>query len=113
MTKIDSVFEEELDEMLDLEQDAAEKPWFGKVSTGKIGMIFPHDKGCYILMKTHSPSTSKPTDAFFLQLDHPNYQSLYALILDAAIKKRSIKFRTTVDIDSTPRPPVMYVTVNY
>jgi hypothetical protein len=60
------------------------------------------------------PAQQQPLDGYFaLEMDHPNYYSLYSLALSAAINRYPLQIRTKAEITPDEPAVVEYLVVDW
>ena len=77
-------------------------------ANGKISRIYTHSRGCEIRIDCHGD------DYFLLEKNHSNYNSLYSLVLIAAINRYDIWLR--LGDYNPPEPPsnrVVYAVIDW
>lgn len=84
-------------------------------ATGKIIRLYPDQNGCYIELDYTPPQgESKPRDKYFhLEKTHENYNSLYSLILVAAVNGYDMMIRVGGSIVEAEYAKVSYLVVNW
>lgn len=81
--------------------------------TGKISQVYPDDKGCYISLAGIASNAVPKSGLFQLKLTHPNYNSLYSLILSAAINHYDITVKAAREITRTSFSEIRYLKVEW
>lgn len=75
---------------------------------GKVSRLFPHNTGCAIKLDTYGDRE------FALEKSHDNYNSIYSLLLAAAVNRYTVHLR--LESYSEPDPPsdiVLYIVVDW
>lgn len=62
-------------------------------ATGLVARVYPDDKGCFVRLKGLAPDVRPKNGFFFIELGHPNYQSLFTLALTAATEGKELTIR--------------------
>lgn len=77
---------------------------------GKVIEVYPYSAGCYVRLG----AGAQPKNGFFhLNLSHKNYNSLYSLVLAAAINRYQLTIRTEAEINSNEKAEVLYMTIRW
>ena len=111
--------------------DGADKPYYR--IQGRIGRLFPHARGCKVFITTETSGENKKRyDAlrklvkpdedgdedsklyFDLDIDSSNYNTIFSVILSAAINGTKISFRlASFNEDAKPSKKIAYVQTDY
>jgi hypothetical protein len=79
--------------------------------TSKVNRIYTRKNGCYIRLENPG---HKPKDGYFwLSKKTDNYNSLYSLVLIAAVNRYDLHIRTEDDIVSTAHANVEYLLIDW
>lgn len=83
----------------------------GKGVVSKVSRIYPDSAGCYVRL---SEPQYEPKDGYFwLDLKHPNYNSLYSLAVVAAVNGYDLAIVTLADIVDTAIAQVDYMYLDW
>ncbi len=77
----------------------------------EVTRIYPLDIGCYIILR--EPKFVPKDGIFFLELDHPNYNSLYSLAVVAAVNRYKLRILAKNDIVDTDRAKVRSMWIDW
>lgn len=80
---------------------------------GQIERIYVDAAGCSIRLKNLEPHLIPKGNYFLLQLNHSNYNSLYALVLTAITNGFAIHIRASKDIDPQQESTVMNIVLEF
>lgn len=76
---------------------------------GKIKTLYPQANGCYIEVMANP----KPKSGLFqIELNHPNYNSLFSLAVVAFVNNYDLQIRAKEEINSNEIASVQYVTID-
>ena len=78
---------------------------------GKVTRMYPNQEGCYLEIDYQG---DKPKDnSFFLPLSHPNYNSIYSLVVVAAVHNYNLTVRVVSDIIPSEFANIRYIVVEW
>ena len=81
-------------------------------ATGKIHSIYPDAAGCYF--QFHDNVSPRPKDGLFqIKLSHDNYDSLFSLLVTAAMAGKPILARAREEISANEHANVIYLKMEF
>ena len=81
--------------------------------TGKVARVYTDRGGTYIRLEGLASNVSPRDGYFLLQTTHPNYNSLYSLLLTAATNRLDLQIRTVDEISPGLHAVVAYMVVDW
>lgn len=81
-------------------------------AAGVVKKLYTHLAGCYIKIE-HTTSPQPKNNYFLLKLSHPNYNSLYTLVMAAATQRYTLHIRTVDEIDPLVHAEISYMYINW